>query len=203
MSAEHFKRYRMQIDLRRERLPVPQLPSAYQWVPWRRLLLERHASIKWLSFREDLDGRVFPCLRDLDGCRRLMTEISSQAMFCANATWLLTYQPETDWPPQDCASIQGILRRGGIGAIQNVGVVPEHRGNGLGRALILQALHGFRFSGMHYGFLEVTAGNRVAVNLYQSLGFEIIEVLHRDAATGAMVMDCSNSIEVYGDTDPS
>ena len=199
MSTEHFKRYRMQIDLRRQRLPAPRIPSGYRWIPWRRLLLERHAGVKWLSFRNDLDGQVFPCLRDIDGCRRLMTDITSQSAFCANATWMLTYQPHAEWPTLDCGSIQGILRRGGIGAIQNVGVIREHRGQGLGKALILQALHGFRFSGMNYGFLEVTAGNRIAVNLYQSLGFQIIQVLHRDASTGETVSDCTGSVEVYGD----
>ncbi len=199
MSSQHFKRYRMQIDLRRQRLPAPQIPSGYRWLPWHSLLLQRHADVKWLAFRNDLDGKVFPCLRDPDGCRRLMNEISSQSTFCANATWLLTFQSKAGDSVQDCASIQGILRRGGIGAIQNVGVIPEHRGRGLGKALMLQALHGFRFSGMNYGCLEVTAGNRIAVNLYLSLGFEIVEVLHRDVVSGQTVADWSNSTEVYND----
>lgn len=177
----------MQIDLRRQRLPTPTIPRGYRWVPWRSLLLERHAQVKWQSFRGDMDGQVFPCLSQLDGCRRLMKEITSQSTFCANATWLLVYQPESQWPAADCASIQGIARRGNIGAIQNVGVVPEHRGLGLGRAIVLQALQGFRFTGLQYGFLEVTASNQPAVCLYRSLGFEVCDVLFRDVVTGETV----------------
>lgn len=187
--TQQVRRYRMQIDLRRRGLSGPQLPPGYRWVPWRRLLLERHALVKWRAFRGDLDGQVFPCLSKADGCRRLMQEITAQPTFCANATWLLVYQPETDWPAEDCASIQGIARRGQVGAIQNVGVVPEHRGLGLGRALVQQALQGFRFSGLLYGFLEVTAENRPAVKLYESLGFEIIEELLRDLETGSPVSE--------------
>ncbi|MCA9033800.1 MAG: GNAT family N-acetyltransferase, partial [Planctomycetaceae bacterium] len=76
-----------------------------------------------------------------------------------------------------------------IGAIQNVGVIPEHRCKGLGRSLVLQALHGFRFSGMHHGVLEVTSENRIAVNLYESMGFEICEVLYRNSSTGEVVSE--------------
>lgn len=178
--ARQFKRLRMQIDLRKATLSQPLLPQGYRWAPWRRLLLERHAQVKWRSFRDDLDGQVFPCLSQLDGCRRLMAEIASQPTFCANATWLLVYQPEDNWPPEDCACIQGIVRKGNVGAIQNVGVAPEHRGLGIGRAIVVQSLLGFRFSGLSYGFLEVTAENRAAVCLYESLGFAIVDVLYRE-----------------------
>ncbi|MBL8814729.1 MAG: GNAT family N-acetyltransferase [Planctomyces sp.] len=174
----------MHIDLRRYRPMVAKLPPGYCWVPWRLMLLERHAQTKWRAFRQDLDGQVFNCLSDLEGCRRLMKDIATQQTFCASATWLLVFQPEPEWPPEDCGCIQGICRKGNVGAIQNVGVVPEHRGQGLGRALVVQALNGFRQNGMETGFLEVTSINRPAVNLYRSLGFSIVEVLYRDAETG-------------------
>ncbi len=183
MSQKH-KRFRMQVDLRRVRLPSPQIPEGYCWIPWRTQLLERHAAVKWQAFRREMDGQVFPCLADVEGCRRLMLDISTQASFCPGATWMVSWQPGSNAAGQDCASIQGVIRRGNTGAIQNVGVVPEHRGRGLGRALVVQCLLGFRRSGMLYGMLEVTAANHAAVNLYDSLGFVIVEVLYRDGATG-------------------
>ena len=67
------------------------------------------------------------------------------------------------------------------GSIQNVGVIPEHRGLGLGRALVLQALQGFVQVGMGITVLEVTADNIAAVQLYQSIGFRTIQVLYRDS----------------------
>lgn len=187
MSDERFKRFRMELDLRAIELPEAELPDGYRWIPWRPLLSERHAQVKWRSFRNDLDGRVFECLRQIEGCRRLITEIGNQPRFCPAATWMVAFQPEATWPADDCGTIQGIGRMGGIGAIQNVGIVPEHRGQGLGRAIVLKSLHGFWESGLNKATLEVTAINNIAVSLYQSLGFRITRVLYRAAEHGRVV----------------
>lgn len=177
----------MELDLRTVELPPALLPDGYQWVSWRPLLSERHARVKWRSFRDDLDGRVFECLSDIQGCRRLITEIGNQSTFCANATWMVVFQPELSWPAVDCGTIQGIGRTGGVGAIQNVGITPEHRGQGLGKAIVLKALEGFWLSGLTTARLEVTALNRVAVGLYQSLGFRVTRVLYRESERGRVV----------------
>ena len=180
MTTECFKRFRMELDFRMVVLPAATLPDGYRWLPWRPILTERHALTKWRSFQNDLDGRVFQSLSDLNGCRRLMSDISTSAGFCSLATWMVAFQPERSWPAQDCGTIQGIRRSGGFGSIQNVGVVPEHRGNGIGRAIVLKALEGFQAQGMDYASLEVTAINRPAVQLYQSLGFRVTRVLYRN-----------------------
>jgi ribosomal protein S18 acetylase RimI-like enzyme len=177
----------MDVDLRFAQIPAVRLPDGYRFVSWHSLLLERHARIKWRSFRNDLDGRVFPCLSDLQGCRRLMKEITRQPRFCALATWMIVFQPEPDWPAVDCGTIQGIERAGRIGSIQNIGVVPEHRSFGLGRALLLKSLHGFAHAGLVRASLEVTASNRPAVNLYRSVGFDVTRVLYRNADGGSIV----------------
>ncbi|MEZ6063303.1 MAG: N-acetyltransferase [Planctomycetaceae bacterium] len=182
-----FKRYRMEIDLRSATLAPPTLPDGYHFVRWHPLLAERHARIKWRAFRRDLDGSVFSCLSQLAGCRRLMAEISKQASFCPVATWMVVFQPEPDWPADDCGTIQGIERSGRVGAIQNVGIIPEHRGFGLGRAIVLKSLHAFRDTGLCRGALEVTAVNRPAVKLYRSLGFRVTRVLYRNAEGGGVV----------------
>lgn len=177
----------MEVDLRRIDLSDVALPEGYRWLRWHSLLRERHAQVKWRCFRNDLDGRVFSCLSQIEGCRRLITEIANQAKFCHDATWLLAFQPEPTWPADDCGTIQGIVRAGGIGSIQNVGIVPEHRGYGLGKAIVLKSLQGFWQAGANYATLEVTALNRVAVSLYESLGFKITRVLYREAECGAVV----------------
>jgi GNAT superfamily N-acetyltransferase len=187
MTVQRYKRFRMEIDLRRMNPVAPQLPEGYRWVQWRPLLSERHAQVKWRCFRDDLDGQVFECLRDLQGCRRLIGEIGNHARFCPNATWMLSFQPEESWPADDCGTIQGLARAGHVGAIQNVGIAPNHRGMGLGRALVMKSLEGFFTVGMTRASLEVTALNQVAVRLYQSLGFKITRVLYRDAVGGRIV----------------
>ena len=164
-----------------------ELPDGYRWLSWHSILSGRHAHVKWRAFRDDLDGRVFTCLSQIEGCRRLIGEISRQPKFAPNATWMIAFQPDLSWPADDCGTIQGIARNGGIGSIQNVGVVPEHRGFGLGRALVVKALDGFRNDGLRYASLEVTADNQAAVELYRSLGFRVTRVLYREAEGGKVI----------------
>lgn len=186
MSLTYFKRYRMEIDLNKIDFARHRLPAAYRFVPWNAGLIATHAETKYLSFRHEIDANVFACLGDYDGCYRLMTEISRKEGFLPGATWLLAKidGPGDPWNSEAwsrgeldtdaltfCGTVQGVEDRFGYGAIQNLGVVPEHRGAGLGSVLLLKALEGFRRAGLKRAYLEVTAQNEGAVRLYRKLGF--------------------------------
>ena len=184
MGLTYFKRFRMEIDLTGRDWFAPQLPSGYQLHCWDHDLLEHHAFAKYMSFRSELDANVFPCLGEFDGCFRLMTEIQNKEGFLPGATWLLSYQSEIDrlsdfTEPEYCGTVQGICDRHGIGAIQNLGVVPGHRGLGLGRALMIQALRGFQSAELHRAFLEVTSQNEGAVQLYEDIGFRRVRTVYK------------------------
>jgi ribosomal protein S18 acetylase RimI-like enzyme len=172
MSIAYFKRFRMEIDLY-EAPPLPVLPEGYGWVPWGPSLVEPHAEVKYYSFQDEIDASVFPSLGCRDGCYFLMREISRKSGFLAEATWLVAC------PSGYCGTVQGLRERTGVGAIQNLGVMPLHRGRGLGRALLLQALHGFRRASLGRAFLEVTAQNDSAVRLYRSLGFHCRKTVYK------------------------
>jgi hypothetical protein len=169
----------MELDLLRTRLPGPVLPEDYRWVGWSGDSLDRHALAKFLSFRGELDSRVFPCLGEIAGCRRLMQEITRQKSFLPDATWLITHPRGDIAGSIDCGTIQGLVQSRSLGAIQNVGVIPEHRGFGLGRALVLKSLHGFRSAGLRRVYLEVTAENAAAVDLYRSVGFAHCRTMYK------------------------
>lgn len=177
MAVQEFHRFRMQIDLSDVAIADPMLPAGYRWQAWGPAQLERHAITKWHSFRSELDALVFPCLGELPGCRRLMAEIARQRTFLPGVTWLIVYQPESEWPPEDCGTIQGVRRNRKLGAVQNVGITPAHRGLGLGRMLVLKSLSGFQEAGVRNVYLEVTAENKAAVGLYRSIGFSIIKTM--------------------------
>jgi ribosomal protein S18 acetylase RimI-like enzyme len=83
--------------------------------------------------------------------------------------------------------VQGVAERIGFGAIQNLGVVPAQRGIGLGAALLLKALHGFRQTGLAAARLEVTAENASAVRLYRRIGFRFRKTLYKVADPLAFV----------------
>jgi ribosomal protein S18 acetylase RimI-like enzyme len=87
------------------------------------------------------------------------------------ATWLAAFESRDRQGLEYCGTIQGIADHSGMGAIQNLGVTPEHRSIGLGSVLLLKALQGFKAAGLRRTFLEVTAQNEGAIRLYQRLGF--------------------------------
>jgi ribosomal protein S18 acetylase RimI-like enzyme len=58
-------------------------------VRWNAALIDAHARTKYACFRDEIDAIVFPCLGDLEGCRRLMREISNKSGFSPCATWLV------------------------------------------------------------------------------------------------------------------
>ena len=139
-TAGYYKRYRMEADLHGRRL-VPLLPAGFDWVPWDDTLLDLHAQVKAKSFAEELDSEVFPCLGDLAGCTTLMHAIREKSGFCPAATWLVGNRLGV------VGTVQGLIDKDGYGAVQNLGVVPAFRGRGLGGALLLKALDGFRAGG--------------------------------------------------------
>lgn len=179
MGLTYFKRYRMEIELARRAFPKLELPEGYRLVPWDRTLIDAHAEAKFQSFRTEIDANVFPCLGDLPGCQRLMNEITAKAGFLPETTWLAAYDWRAGQPPEYCGTIQGICDRSGLGAIQNLGVTPEHRGRNLGTCLLLKSLEGFRQAGLSRVYLEVTAQNAGAIRLYQHLGFAKVRTVYK------------------------
>jgi ribosomal protein S18 acetylase RimI-like enzyme len=176
----YFKRYRMELDLRRE-FPAPRLPHEFGWLEWDEHLLEAHAETKYLCFQQEVDALVFPSLSHYDGCRDLMTAIRCRYGFCPGATWLVA-------APDGCVgTVQGVIDEDGFGAIQNLGVLAEHRGRGLGRALLLKALHGFKAAGVKRSFLEVTATNESAMGMYRGLGYRCRRTVYRGVVVPELI----------------
>ncbi len=195
MGVTYFKRYGMECDLTAAPVSTCELPECYEFVAWRDSLLDAHATTKYRSFCFELDANVFPCLGDRDGCYRLMREIVRKPGFLPAATWLLRKTASSPTLPEGaafgsafgggqptaefCGTVQGILDSDGAGAIQNLGVAPHHRGQGLGAQLLLQALDGFRAEGLRRAVLEVTAQNAGAVRLYEKLGFRKFKTVYK------------------------
>jgi len=178
VALTYFKRFRMEISL--ADLPdEPPLPPGFRFQPWSSEILKRHAEVKFQSFRFEVDANVFPCLGDSEGCFRLMREISMRDGFLPAATWLIEQQnPESgDW--RAIATVQGVRDREGKGSIQNLGVVPEFRGLGIGAVLLLRALKGFRDHDLSQASLEVTSQNIGAIRLYERLGFRIASTVYK------------------------
>jgi ribosomal protein S18 acetylase RimI-like enzyme len=163
-SIELFERVVMEIDLTR-RIQERELPPGLRIVDWRPDLLEDHAVVLAKSFVGNDDVRLFRRLGSIEGCRGIMRDITGHANFDPAASLLI----EDQWGVIGC--VQGIRQDGRIGVVQNVAVVPERRGEGVGFALLSACCRGFKSGGLRYALLEVTAGNEAALGLYQSMGF--------------------------------
>jgi ribosomal protein S18 acetylase RimI-like enzyme len=177
MGVNYFKRFRMELDLRSQRFLPLFVPAGYRLLAWDPELLADHAVAKFHSFRDEIDADIFNCLAELEGCRRLMQEISLKDGFLPEATWLAIYT--YGGTVECCGTIQGIRATHKHGAIQNVGITPAHRGRGVGTALITAALAGFQQAGLSRAYLEVTAQNDRAVQLYKRLGFRRTKTLFK------------------------
>jgi ribosomal protein S18 acetylase RimI-like enzyme len=178
-KVSYFKRFKMELDLY-DAPPWPVLPVGYYWVPWNESLLDSHAEVMVASFHDEIDSIIFPSLGNRQGSQCLMAEIRHRSGFIREATWLLAS------PEGYCGTVQGLRERTGLGAIQNLGVTPAHRGRGLGTALLLQALHGFWRAGLGRAFLEVTAQNDSAVRLYHRLGFRRKKTIYKAVQNGCV-----------------
>lgn len=181
MGVTYFKRYRMEYDLTGPLFEPPPVPDGYRLIAWDPVLLSAHAETKYRSFRSEIDAHVFPCLGDREGCYRLMEDIVHREGFLPEATWLVAWRPSGSRKVEYCGTIQGVRDSRGSGSIQNLGVTPEHRGQGLGSLLLYHALQGFRVAGLRRAWLEVTAQNTGAVRLYQRLGFRTTRTVYKSA----------------------
>jgi ribosomal protein S18 acetylase RimI-like enzyme len=184
----YFKRYRMELDLTRPLPAVPSLPDGYFWLPWDDSLMAAHARAKFASFISEIDTQVFPSLGTEEGCGQLMRAIRYKPGFLPGATWLLA--SGVDY----CGTVQGVRDRAGKGAIQNLGISAAHRGQGLGTALLLQALHGFQRACIQTALLEVTVENEAAIRIYRRLGFRCRKTVYKAVETGVYALLADEAI---------
>jgi GNAT superfamily N-acetyltransferase len=168
----YVQRQRMEAPLRS--LPLPTAPVGFELLSWDIDLVEPHAEVKWLAFRDTMDASIFPNLGRLEGCIQLMRAIAGHSGFVPGATWLARGADGY------CGCIQGVRGARRSGMIQNLAVVAECRGLGVGRALLDACLNGFRDAGLVTAQLEVSARNLPAVRLYETAGFRVRKTFYRE-----------------------
>jgi GNAT superfamily N-acetyltransferase len=179
MNFNYVKRFRMELNLARCQCSSLRLPPGYRLVPWHTTLTLAHADVKYRSFHGSIDAQVFPCLGELEGCRRLMSEIKAKEGFIPEATWLVEYVGAGIHRAEYCGTIQAVRLQKYKASVQNIGVLPEHRGRGIGTTMIQASILGLQQVGVTQVSLEVTAENQGAVKLYRRLGFRTVRTLYK------------------------
>ena len=168
LNLRYHKRFQMEVDLRRwRRTPVGVYPE-YRLASWSPDLLHEHAEVKYLSFRDELDAVVFPCLGEMQSCLRLMEEIVDRDGFVPEATWLAQYVGAGPHRIESCGTIQAIRTTRQRANIQNIGVTPHHRGRGVGKRLMAAVTSHPELQNLRLW----TLFTRDAHGLYRQVGFE-------------------------------
>lgn len=72
---------------------------------------------------------------------------------------------------------------GGLGGIYGLGVLPEYRGRGFGRAILQDAVRRLKEAGAAEVMLQVATGNQSALRLYESCGFVTTSTMEYSALT--------------------
>lgn len=70
-----------------------------------------------------------------------------------------------------------LQKTGDMGAIFGLGILPEFRGRGLGKVLLLKAVDLLKADGFEKVNLQVEAMNETALNLYKRCGFEVTSTM--------------------------
>lgn len=99
---------------------------------------------------------------------------------CAMSQKMWTVEPGTDWllayeGRELVGTVQVAVTPTGVGVLDGIAVVPEHRGRGLGRALLARGLSAL-IGRTDVVWLDVDQDNVSAQQLYQWAGFKL---LHR------------------------
>lgn len=162
-----FARTRVLWQLRRSLyapLPRPQLPDGVVLQPFR-VGVDEDA---WLT----LNARAFAALPDQGRWTRRDLDLRlAESWFSADG-FLMAWRGDRlvgfHW-----TKVHGGITDGhpAIGEVYVVGVDPDERGNGLGRALTLAGLHHLRALDLSQAMLYVDTSNTTAIALYQGLGF--------------------------------
>jgi [ribosomal protein S18]-alanine N-acetyltransferase len=122
---------------------------------------------------------------------------------CFDGHWSLeTYQRELVSPNAHfigCLEQDQLVGMGCFWAILDeahitlMSILPEYRGQGWGKDLLVGLLARAVSIGMHHATLEVRASNEVAVNLYGKMGFETLgrrKKYYQNPEEDALIMWC-------------
>jgi ribosomal protein S18 acetylase RimI-like enzyme len=170
---ERFHRLFLGLDLRATQ-KVKITPAPLREVHIRRWTEQDYqpaAGIITASYRAHIDSEINDQYRTTAGSMRFLNNIvrfPGCGVFDPEASFVAVHQPTN--------SLIGLILcsrvRDDVGHVTQVCLVPEHRGEGIGEALMAATCSALSSRKFNLLTLTVTQANRRAVDLYRKLGFE-------------------------------
>lgn len=140
--------------------------------PWKPHDFQQAVRVIHRSYRDTPDSRINSQYRSENGCSEILTILTDHL-------WCGDFIPQVSRVAvRKSGSVAGVLIASrvssGVGHIGQISIHPAMQGRGIGRALINDAVAGFRRLGFNAITLVVTSANANAFHLYQSCGFRTI-----------------------------
>lgn len=167
-----FERCFMVCDLRQDHLWLSRPATALDIDAWSERYQEDAAALIAEAYEGHIDGHINDQYRSVAGARRFLQNIVQYpgcGSFYASGSWLAW---RLDTGRMCAASLASMVARD-AGHITQVCVGAASRGEGIGREILSRSLRSLRDAGCRQVSLTVTASNRNAIGLYESMGFRV------------------------------
>lgn len=168
-----FERCFMVCDLRAPHVwPTGDISRRLDIDGWNERYQEDAAELIANAYEGHIDGHINDQYRSVAGARRFLHNIVQYpgcGSFYGAGSWL-AWRRETG---RMCAVSLASLVGPEAGHITQICVAPASRGEGIGREILARSLESLREAGCRQASLTVTASNRNAIALYESMGFTV------------------------------
>jgi len=167
-----FERYFMVCDLRKQHRWPANDSSLLDIDGWNERHQEEAATLVANAYEGHIDGHINDQYRSVSGARRFLQNIVQYpgcGSFAPEGSWL-AWRRETG---RMCAASLASMVAEDAGHITQICVAQASRGSGVGRGLLARSLQSLREAGCRQASLTVTASNRNAIGLYESMGFTV------------------------------
>lgn len=167
-----FERYYMVCDLRRTHRWAESESRLLDVDGWSERYQEDAATLVAQAYEGHVDGNINDQYRSVSGARRFLQNIVQYpgcGSFFGAGSWL-AWRRDTG---RMCAAALASIVAHDAGHIMQICVAPSSRGMGFGREILTRSLQSLREAGCRQASLTVTAANRNAIGLYESMGFTV------------------------------
>ncbi len=172
---QRYPRLFMVQPLRGMRRPMPAVAPEVEIRRWSEQDYQPAAAVITAAYRGHVDSEINDQYRNLSGALRFLNNIvrfPGCGQFDADSSFVAVQK--------SARNVIGVILcsrvRGDVGHVTQVCLLPEHRGKGIGEALLAQTATHLQKRGFASLSLTVTEANSRAVELYKRLGFDIKRV---------------------------
>lgn len=169
-----FTRQFLLLSLDRSPTMAPKISAGLRLEPWEERHFEPCAQLIHLAYANHVDGEINDQYRSEAGALKFLKNIiilPGCGQFQRHASFVLR--------PVGSDKLIGVVLTSavspGVGHTTQICILPGYQGHGLGRQLMEASMHALKAREFTELSLTVTARNRVAVRLYEKLGFQMVK----------------------------